>query len=98
MDKKELEFSNAVTLIANQKLEIACKIAKITPDQTTAGLKHINVYEVPGLKVWTYAEKRIPLVTVKFTDSTVKIRRLRKFQYFRLNLAWFLRKLFKRKS
>jgi hypothetical protein len=51
--------------VINQKLEIACRICGITPEDTISGKKHINKAEGPGWMSYIYAEKKLCLVLVK---------------------------------
>jgi len=78
----EQAFAERLNRIINQKLEIACKICGITEEDTISGKKHINKVEEIGRITYIYAEKKVCLLVVDFYDDRVKIRRIRKSEYW----------------
>jgi hypothetical protein len=87
------DLAKRLVAIVDQKLEIACRIAGITQEDTKSGKKHINVFDQPGMKTYIYAEKQIPLVVITFTDDTVKVRRIRRVRFWYLLVKWHIKNL-----
>jgi len=81
MNKKEV-IGHRINEVINQKLKIACSICGITAEDTKKGIKHINKYEIQGKLTYSYAEMNVALVVVTFTDKEIKIRRIRRVQYW----------------
>src|SRR3990172_7802625 len=77
LKSKSDRLAQRLNLIVNEKLKIACRICGITPDDTKTGKKHINFFIEEDKISYTYAEKKICLLNVRFYDETIEIRRIR---------------------
>ena len=76
--------------VIDQKLEIACKICGIKPEETASRKKHINAVDLPGKKVYIYAERNTPLVAVRFGDDLIWIRRIRRVQWWYFSAKYWI--------
>jgi len=79
--KGQRAFGIRLTRVINQKLEIACQICGITVEDTKAGRKHINKITTEDQITYIYAEKKLAILSVRFTDEKVYVRRIRGFEY-----------------
>jgi hypothetical protein len=87
----ERALAERINLLENHYLAKACRTCGITVEDTTSGKKHINKILNEGVITYIYADEKLALVQVFFTDAEIKFRRIKRLEFWKHKLSKLFR-------